>query len=392
MRLDQFLSVADFERRARAVLPHAVFGYVNGGTEDCLTLEANRAALRGVQFRPKGLVGVAQRSQTVQLWGRTYSHPFGIAPMGVTAMCRYRCESDLAKAAADAGIPFVLSGLSTLPMEQLREAAPGFWYQGYIPGDKEVIRPLMQRLKANGVEVLVVTIDTPIGANRENNQRNGFTIPFRFSSGLLWDGMRHPRWSANVFARTLLTDRQIPRFCNVLADARGFRITEEPQGGFRQGRDRLDWSHLEWMRSEWRGRIVLKGVAHPADAERACRLGLDGVIVSNHGGRQLDGAQASLDALPAVVTSVPRSFPVMVDGGFRRGTDILKAMALGARMVFLGRPMLYGASVAGQAGVARVIDILGTEVDRNLGLLGCTDVSALNEDFIVRAPGAPTLV
>lgn len=387
MKLDQFLSVADFERRARAVLPRAVFGYVNGGTEDCLTLEANRAAFGGVQFRPKGLAGVDRRSQTVQLWGRTYSQPFGIAPMGVTAMCRHRCEQDLALAAADAGIPFVLSGLSTLPMEQLHAAAPGFWYQGYIPGDKEVIQPLMQRLRANGVEVLVVTIDTPIGANRENNQRNGFTIPFRFSSGLLWDGVRHPRWSANVFARTLLADRRIPRFCNVMADELGYAITEEPQGGFRQGRDRLDWSHLEWMRDEWPGRIVLKGVAHPADAGRAHRLGLDGVIVSNHGGRQLDGAQASLDALPAVVAEVPRSFPVMIDGGFRRGTDILKAVALGARMVFLGRPMLYGAAVAGRAGVARVIDILGTEVDRNLGLLGCADVNALDEDFIVRARG-----
>ena len=387
MKLHQLLSVSDFERRARALLPRAVFGYVNGGTEDCLTLDANRAALRAVQFRPRGLVGVAERSQVVELWGRSYAHPFGIAPMGVTAMCRHRCEQDLARAAADAGIPFVLSGLSTLPMERLREAAPGFWYQGYIPGDKQVIAPLMQRLAANGVEVLVVTIDTPLGANRENNQRNGFTIPFRFSAGLLWDGMRHPRWSIDVFARTLLCERQIPRFCNVTADARGYAITEEPQGGFRQGRDRLDWSHLQWMRDAWRGRIVLKGVAHPADAERAHGLGLDGVIVSNHGGRQLDGAQGALDALPAVVAVVPRSFPVMVDGGFRRGTDILKAIALGARMVFLGRPMLYGAAVAGQAGVARVISILGAEVDRNLGLLGCPDVNALDEDFIVRRPG-----
>lgn len=382
MKLDQLLSVADFERQARSALPRAVFGYVNGGTEDCETLEANRAAFRRVQFRPRGLVGVAERSQSVELWGRRYQHPFGIAPMGVTAMCRHRCEWSLAQAAADASIPFVLSGLSTLPMEQLREAAPNFWYQGYIPGDPDVIRPLMQRLKANGVDVLVVTIDTPLGANRENNQRNGFTIPFKFSQGLLWDGIRHPRWSVNVFARTLLTDRQIPRFCNVLADPGGFRITEEPQGGFRHGRDRLDWSHLAWMRDMWHGRIVLKGVAHPADAERAERMGIDGVIVSNHGGRQLDGAQASLDALPAVVAAVSRDFPVLIDGGFRRGTDILKAIALGARMVFLGRPVLYGAAVADKAGVARVIDILGTEIDRNLGLLGCRDVADLDKEFI----------
>ncbi|ARU03961.1 alpha-hydroxy-acid oxidizing enzyme [Comamonas serinivorans] len=389
MNLNHLLSVADFERSAQALLPRSVFGYVNGGTEDGLTLAANREAFRHVQFRPKGLAGVAQRSQSVTLWGQTWRQPFGIAPMGVTAMCRHRCEQHLAQAAAEAGIPFVLSGFSTLPMEQLRDAGLPFWYQGYIPGDQAVLAPLMQRLRTSGVEVLVVTIDTPIGANRENNQRNGFTIPFQFSNGLFWDGVRHPRWSANVFARTLLTDRAIPRFCNAVADTHGWRITEEPQGGLRQGRDKLDWRHMAWMREQWPGRIVLKGVAHPADAERAHRLGLDGVIVSNHGGRQLDGAQASLDALPSVVAAVPRDFPVMIDGGFRRGSDILKAMALGARLVFLGRPMLYGAAVAGQAGVARVIDILGAEIDRNLGLLGCRDVNALDGEFIVRSGPAP---
>lgn len=386
MNLEKLLSVADFEQQARAVLPRAVFGYVNGGTEDCLTLDANRAAFRSIQFRPRGLVGVAERSQEVELWGRRYRHPFGIAPMGVTAMCRHRCEWSLAKAATDAAIPFILSGLSTLQMEHVRGAAPDFWYQGYIPGDREVIRPLMERLQANGVDVLVVTIDTPLGANRENNQRNGFTIPFKFSPGLLWDGIRHPWWSMNVFARTLLTDRQIPRFCNVLADHQGFRITEEPQGGFRHGRDKLDWTHLAWMRDVWRGRIVLKGVAHPADAQRAEHMGLDGVIVSNHGGRQLDGAQASLDALSGVVAAVSPTFPVLIDGGFRRGTDILKAIALGARMVFLGRSVLYGAAVAGEAGVTRVIDILSTEIDRNLGLLGCCDVKNLDKEYVVHSP------
>ena len=155
------------------------------------------------------------------------------------------------------------------------------------------------------------------------------------------------------------------------------------KGGLRGGRDRLDWSHLAWMRDIWPGRIVLKGVAHPGDAQLAEQMGLDGVIVSNHGGRQLDGAQGALDALPEVVAAVGPNFPVMVDGGFRRGADVLKAIALGARMVFLGRPFLYGASVAGQAGVARIIDILGTEIDRNLGLLGCRDLAELGGDFIV---------
>lgn len=279
--------------------------------------------------------------------------------MGVTAICRHDCERALASAATEAGLPFVLSGLSTTPMERIREAAPHFWYQGYLPGDPARIGPLMDRLQHNGVEVLVVTIDTAVGANRENNQRAGFTIPFRASARLFVDGVLHPRWTAQVFLRTLLKDRGIPRFTNVVADPQGFRITEEPQGGFRQGRDRLDWSHLEWMRARWPGRIVLKGVAHPDDARAAVRSGLDGVIVSNHGGRQLDGAEASFDALRAIVPAVPEGFPVMVDGGFRRGTHVLKAIALGARLVFLGRPMLYGATVAGPRGVARVIVPMG---------------------------------
>jgi len=386
MRIDQLLSIGDFEREAQTILPRVVFEFVSGGTEDNLTRAANRQAFRTVQFRPRGLVGVANREQSVTLWGRTYRHPFGIAPMGVTAMCHHRCEWALAQAAAQAHIPFLLSGLSTLAMETVREAHPGFWYQGYLPGDRTVIAPLMQRLQANDVDVLVVTIDTPLGGNRENNQRNGFAIPFKFSRKLLFDGMLHPRWSANVFLRTLLTDREIPRFCNVTADPRGWRITEEPQGGFRSGRAALDWSHLAWMREHWRGRIVLKGVSHPADAQAAEQMGLDGVIVSNHGGRQLDGAQASLAALPDVVAAVSDAFPVMVDGGFRRGTDVLKAIALGARMVFLGRPFLYGAAVSGQAGVARVMGILGTEIDRDLGLLGCRSVQALTRDFIVTQP------
>ena len=389
MKLDRLLSVADVERAAARFLPRAVYGFVRGGTEDERTLQANLQAFDAVRFRPRGLAGVAQRSQAVTLWGRRYDSPIGVAPMGVTAICRHDCERALASAATEAGLPFVLSGLSTTPMERIREAAPHFWYQGYLPGDPARIGPLMDRLHHNGVEVLVVTIDTAVGANRENNQRAGFTIPFRASARLFVDGVLHPRWTAQVFLRTLLKDRGIPRFTNVVADPQGFRITEEPQGGFRQGRDRLDWSHLEWMRARWPGRIVLKGVAHPDDARAAVRSGLDGVIVSNHGGRQLDGVEASFDALRAIVPAVPQGFPVMVDGGFRRGTHVLKAIALGARLVFLGRPMLYGATVAGPRGVARVIEILKSEIDRDLALLGCRSLDQLDCTYLAMGDDGP---
>lgn len=381
--MKRLLSVADFEAAALRLLPPAIRGYVAGGTEDGFTLRANRQAFDAWQFQPRGLMGVAQRVQAVELWGKRYASPIGIAPMGATSICSYLCDLHLARAAVGQGIPFVLSGLSNVPLERVQAEAPGIWYQGYIPGDFERIGQLMDRLKAAGVEVLVVTIDTPIGANRENNVRAGFTIPFQFSLRLFLDGLLHPRWSASVFAQTLLRDG-VPRFTNVAADKHGFRITEEPPGGLRQGRDALTWEHLKYMRSMWRGKLLVKGVSHPQDARLTVEHGLDGVIVSNHGGRQLDGAMASLQALPNIVRVVPRDFPVMVDGGFRRGSDILKAVALGARLVFVGRPMLFGATVAGAAGVNRIIEIFKEEIDRNLGLLGCANLADLDTDYLVR--------
>jgi L-lactate dehydrogenase (cytochrome) len=252
----------------------------------------------------------------------------------------------------------------------------------------ERISPLLDRLKRVGVDVLVVTIDTPVGANRENNERAGFTIPFKLGPRLMLDGLLHPRWSLTVFARTLLTSG-VPRFTNVLADSSGFRMIDEPPGGYRQGRDLLTWEHLAWIRKRWPGKLVIKGVSHPADARLAVKHGLDGLIVSNHGGRQLDGAQSSLHALPGVVAAVPSKFPVMIDGGFRRGSDVLKAVALGARLVFVGRPMLYAATVAGEEGVSRAIEILRTEIDRDLALLGCPDLQHLSPDWL--APSAFTI-
>lgn len=386
MKLKTLLSVADFARAAGGFLPDCVRGYVEGGTEDCQTLEANLRAFDSVRFRPRGLAGIEVRDQSVELFGRRHPSPIGIAPMGVTTICRHRCETFLAEGAREEGLPFVLSGLSTTPMETLRETSDEFWYQGYLSGDTERIGPLLDRLKHNGVSVLVVTIDTPVGANRENNQRAGFTIPFRPSWQLFWDGVRHPRWSMQVFGQTMWQDRSIPRFTNVTADPVGHRITENPPGGLRQGRDKLNWGHMAWIRERWDGPLVLKGVAHPDDARRAAAEGMDGIIVSNHGGRQLDGAQASLDALPEAVAAVPSGFPVMVDGGFRRGSHVLKAIALGARMVFLGRPMLYGATVGGTAGVRRIAEIMRAEIDCDMALLGCRNLAEVNASILTARP------
>ena len=381
-RLDRCLSVRDFEREARRIMPRCVEGYVCGGTEDGASLAESVRALGDVGFRPRGLRVVDQRNSKVELYGQTYAMPVGFAPTGFSAIVMHECDLALAQAAQHAEIPFIISGASSVPLERLQQATgKRCWYQAYLPGNTERIGRLLGRLRQAEIPVLVVTIDTCVGANRENLQRLAFTVPFKMSASVVLDGLRHPRWSLNVFMRTLLGSG-VPRFSNLYEEI-GSPITQDPPNGFRGERDKLSWEHIRWIRENWPGKLVLKGVMHPDDARQACAAGADGVIVSNHGGRQLDGCISPLQALPEIVAAVPPGFPVMVDGGFRRGSDVLKAVALGARMVFLGRPFLYGASVAGQAGVARIIDILGTEIDRNLGLLGCRDLAELGGDFIV---------
>jgi L-lactate dehydrogenase (cytochrome) len=381
--LSRCLSVADFEREARRRLPQSVYEFVRGGTEDERSLRASYDAFGAVGFRPRGLRDVSKRTQAMRLWGREYASPFGIAPTGLAGIVRHECDLMLAGAANAANVPIIVSGASNVPLEKILAQSPGCWYQGYFPGDRAIIERILQRLERNDIDVVVVTIDTCIGANRENNERNHFTAPFRFSLPLLLDGIRHPAWSVDVFMRTLLSSG-IPRFAN-MADPPGLRITENSPAGFRAGRDKLTWETLEWLRERWKGRLVVKGVMHPADAGLAQSIGADALIVSSHGGRQLDGAIGPLQALPAIVAQVSKSFPVMIDGGFRRGTDVLKALALGARMVFVGRATLYGAAVAAQPGVARVIEILKTEIDRNMGLLGCRSLAEVTPDLVETA-------
>lgn len=381
MSLDSYLSVADFERAARRKLPRAVYDFVAGGTEDGVSLAANRECFEQMAFRPRGLVGVADRSQAVGLWGTTYPSAIGIAPMGVTAICRHKCDLALAEAATSRGLPYILSGASNVPLEEIQEKVGGAaWYQGYFPGDTERLERIVQRLLKAEVRVLVVTSDTPVAANRENNERNGFTIPFRPSWSLIRDGVLHPSWSLQVFLKTLFADG-VPRFSNLYEEI-GPPITSEPAHGFRSGRELLTWDHLSWLRDRWPGKLVIKGILHPDDAVTAVTRGMDAIIISNHGGRQLDGAMPPLNALRTIKQVVPEDFPLLIDGGFRRGSDILKAKTLGARMVFVGRPALYGAAVAGAAGAGKVLDILSAEIDRNLALLGCADINHLTMDYL----------
>lgn len=384
MSFSGFLSLRDFESAARQRLPHAVFGFVAGGSEEEHSLRANRDAFGRIGFLPRGLRGIALRNASRSLWGQTYRAPFGIAPMGIAGMCRYKADLDLACAAHAAGLPFILSGSSNVPLEEIQRLAPGSWYQGYFPGDTDRMERILQRLLAARTEVLVVTIDTCVAGNRENNARRGFVVPFSLSPSLMLDGLLHPRWLLGVFAQTLARSG-IPRWCNLYEEI-GCRITEEPAHGFRTGRDLLSWEHIAWLRSRWPGRLVLKGVMHPDDAREAARQQLDGVIVSNHGGRQLDGTLSPMQALPEIIAAVPQGFPIMIDGGFRRGTDVLKAIALGAHMAFIGRPFLYATAVGGQAAVLHAIGLLQAEIDRDLALLGCGGLDELTALFLRTIP------
>ncbi len=370
------LSLHDFEEAARRHLPRPIFGYIAGAAEDNASLRANRAAFDDYGFVTRVLRDVTQRAQSVELFGVRYSSPFGIAPMGLNALSIYRGDMVLAAAAQRAGIASVMSGASLIPLEDVARESPGTWFQAYLPGDPQRIAALLDRVERAGIHTLMVTVDIPVPGNRENNTRAGFTAPLRPGLRLAWDGVTRPRWLVGTFLRTLLR-HGMPHFENASA-TRGAPIVSSSVVRDLSARDNFNWSHMQQIRKRWRGPLLIKGVLSVDDALQAQRMGIDGVVLSNHGGRQLDGAVPALQVLEETVAAVGAAYPILIDGGFRRGSDVLKAMALGARMVLIGRPFNYAAAVAGQAGVLHAIALLRAEIDRNLGMLGvtaCTDLS-----------------
>ncbi|CUJ22295.1 alpha-hydroxy acid oxidase [Achromobacter xylosoxidans] len=380
--LRRMLSLHDFETAARRILPKPLYAYVSGAVEDGQSERGNRQAYDDYGFRPKVLVDVSRRSTRCTVLGREYAAPVGVAPMGIAALTSYRGDVMLARAAAEAGVPCIMSGSSLIRLETVMEAAPGTWFQAYLPGDGAQIAALIDRVAAAGVDTLVLTVDTPVAANRENNVRAGFSTPLRPSVGLAWQGVTHPRWLIGTFLRTLAR-HGMPHFENNYA-TRGAPILSGNVLRDFSDRGHLNWQHVAAIRKTWKGRMVLKGILHPDDARAARAHGMDAVIVSNHGGRQLDGSVSPLHALPAIVDAAG-GMDVMLDSGVRRGTDALKAMALGARCVFVGRPFNYAATVAGQRGVAHAIALIVEEIRRNMGLLGIVDLREVNQSLLQRS-------
>ncbi len=387
-RLAQVLCLDDFEAAARRALPRPLFEYIAGAAETNQSFERNRSQFREWSLVPRALVDVSKRDMSVTLLGQRWRAPVGIAPMGITAISAYRGDLVLARAAQEAGIPMVMSGSSLIPMEAVVAAAPGTWFQAYLPGRPEQIDALIARVRTAGYGTLVITIDTPVAANRENNLRAGFSTPLRPSLRLAWEGVTHPRWLFGTFVKTLLR-HGMPHFENNYAE-RGAPILSRNVLRDYSDRGHIDWSTLASIRRMWQGPLVVKGILHPDDAVAAVRLGADALVVSNHGGRQLDGAVAPLRVLPRIVDAVGDT-PVLLDSGVRRGTDVLKAIALGARMVLVGRPFSFAGAVAGPAGVAHAIELITSEVKRDMGLLGVTRLDDIGPQHLHddRTPVAP---
>lgn len=381
-RLLGIYSLHDFEAEARRFLPRPLFGYISGAAEDNTSARDNRSAFQQYRFVPKVLVDISPRTQATRLFGETYAAPFGIAPMGISALYAYRGDLVLASAATRANLPMIMSGSSLIRLEDVASQRGTAWFQAYLPGDVADIVALINRVAQAGFGTLVITVDTPVPGNRENNFRAGFSTPLRPGPRLAWDGVTHPRWLFGTFLRTLIR-HGVPHFENNYARRGAPIISPNVERDF-ASRGHLSWAHLAVIRRVWPGNLIVKGILDKDDARKACDAGADGIIVSNHGGRQLDGAATPMDVLPDIV-ELCGNVPVMIDSGVRRGSDVLKALALGAKFVFIGRPFAYAAAIAGEAGVGHAIDLLSEEISRNMAMLGIRTLEEMTRDRLIRA-------
>ena len=383
--LKRFLCLDDFEAAAARKLPRMLYGYAASGTETDASIRQNRDSFKDYALVTRVLTSAIHRDPKCTLLGETYAAPFGIAPMGASALFAYRGDVAMAEAAKAANIPMVLSGASFIAMEEVARAAPGTWFQAYLPSHPDQIRRLLERVAAAGFKTLVITVDVPVPGNREVDKQNGFNVPLKLTPQIMWDGISHPAWLIGTALQTVLR-RGLPHLENYRA-VRGPSVLARADIRGGGAVDRMGWTEIHLVRSLWKGKLVLKGILSATDARRARDCGADGVIISNHGGRQLDGAVAPLHVLPAIRSAIS-DLPVMLDGGVRRGTDVIKALALGADFVFVGRPFLYAASVAGAGGVARAIALMAEELKRNMSLVGISRVSELSVDFVMPTDAA----
>jgi len=388
MRVENAINIEDLHRMARRRLPKVAFDFIEGGLEDEHGLDRNTAAFHKHHLLPRYLVDVSKRDQSATIFGQTFSSPFGISPTGSAGLFRRGADMMLAEAAREANIPYIMSGASNETIEDAARVAPkNAWYQLYAARDGKISDDLIKRTADAGLSTLVLTVDVPVHSKRERNMRNGFAnirgnwlqAALSLKPSLLAEAMTHPGWVIEYIRHggTPALGNWLPYLSNGASAEETVKFNRSMVPAHAQ-----TWKDLERYRRLFPRNLVVKGIMDPRDAVRAAEIGCDGVIVSNHGARQLDQAPASLDVLPAVKRAVGDRMTIMLDSGVRRGADILIAMCLGAQFCFFGRPTLYGAVAGGLPGVKKAVDIFRGEIDLVMGQIGCPSLNELGPDFL----------
>jgi len=379
-----FYDTTDLREAARRRLPKGLFEFMDRGNDDEIAMRDNVSVLQSIKLVPRVLTNVETRSQDIMLFGKPQRMPVIVAPTGSAGLAWHDGEIAIARAAKAHGIPFTLALGSMTRLERVAEEAGGpgssLWFQFYMWPERRLSHQVIARAKDAGFEALVFTVDTPVAPGREYNLRNGMTIPFKFTARNTLDVLAHPRWLTQVWLRYMLTTGT-PRYQNFPEETQT-KITALPMGRSSNFCAGITWDDVRELRKLWPHKLIVKGIQHPQDAVMAADCGADAVVISNHGGRVLDASPAPILALPRVVDAVGKRITVIVDSGFRRGADVIKAMALGAHAVMLGRAPLHGVAAAGEAGARRALQIYRDEIDRVLALTGCTSLDQLTREHV----------
>jgi len=375
-----YASIEDLRQAARRRLPRAIFDFIDGGAQDEVTLRHNLSDFRRLNLLPRVLTNVASRDQSVNVLGQRFDSPLILAPTGMPGVVWPNGGMEAALAADRAGVGFCLSTMSTSSIEEIAKASlRPVWFQLYVMRDRGLAESMMRRAKAAGCSALVITVDLQMQGQRDRDVRNGLTIPPQFRLANAIDFGLHPWWVWRFLTGPKVT------LANFVGTGKGddmFTIAGFVNSQFDQS---VTWKDIDWVRSVWDGPLALKGILNPLDARLAAEHGVNGIIVSNHGGRQLDGVPSAIAALPGIVDAIAGQADVILDGGVRRGNDVLKALALGARACMIGRPFLYGLAAGGRAGVERALEIFRNEIDVNLALLGHAGIQELDRTAVTWA-------
>jgi (S)-mandelate dehydrogenase len=379
MSVTSALNYDDLRRMAKRRTPRIAFDFLEGGVDDEIGLKRNESAFERQGLLPRYMVDASKPDQTTKLFGQSFSHPFGIAPTGGASLFRQGADLMLARAAKAANVPFIISGAATATMEDVaKEARDVSWYQIYLARDRGISRDMVARAKVCKFSTLVLSVDVPGQVRRERNLRNGFGRPMNPTLSSKLEALRHPTWLYEYYTGEPLNAANWVQYA-----PKGATPHEVLEFLARQFPCPSTWEDVAWIREQWPGNFVIKGVLNPDDAKRAMSMGVDGVMVSNHGGRQLDRGPSPLEVLPAIRDAVGDKMTVVLDSGIRRGSDIVTALAMGARFCFVGRWTLYGVTAGAEAGARHALSLAGTEVGSVMTQIGATDIASLGPQFLM---------